>query len=159
MKSFCFFLILFISLTAYAQERQFLSCQGNIKTTITSSESGSKNVETNTIEKISTEIIIDKSKHNLHVQLPIMNFCETDNSCECKFNNDSYSCSARMEIGNLSNAMYVLNYKKIEISRKTGIAIFTGLDIEKTQSTTYTNQRITKNSAQMQCAVVMKNIF
>ena len=159
MKPLCVFIILVLSLTAYAQERQFLGCQGNLNTSVTLSESGSKNVETNTNEKISTEIVIDKSKNNLHVQFPIMNFCESAKSCQCIFNNDSYSCSTRGEVGTDSSPLYVSTYWKIEISRKTGIALFTGLFTEKIQLTTYINQKITTYTAPMQCAVVVKNIF
>ena len=159
MKKILIFLYITISISVFAQEKVFLVCSGSITTNKNKSETSKKEEEFKNTINVSTEIVIDKKFNSMQIQIPLINICKEDEKCDCTMNNDSYMCKDEIKYGSVTSNSYVYSSKKINISRKSGIAIFTYLYQSTISSSEYLISTTEISNGQLQCKTITKNLF
>ena len=156
-----FLLILFssLSITAFAQDKVFLECEGIITNSESKTETSKPDQKSVIDEKLKTEIVIAKTTKSITTLQPLMNICNKDRSCECSFDMDSFNCSTKFEIGTVDSNLYSTESIRLEIRRKSGIAVYSYYLISKLSTNFSVSQNIYSKVGQLQCKTISKNRF
>jgi hypothetical protein len=154
MKKLTALILLLSFINCYAEDKIFLSCRGTLTNSITKMETGKTEFRSTNTTDIITEIIVDINNNSMKVQLPSMNLCYGNDKCDCKFSEASFECKDQ-----ISASMYSSHYRKMEISRKSGFAIFTASYTSNYHEPQFFSLSIDRLNGQMQCTTMTKNIF
>ena len=157
MKKLTALILLLSFINCYAEDKIFLSCRGTLTNKITKNEFQKPDYYSTITNDVITEVVIDFTSNSMKVQLPILNMCYGRDKCDCKFSIDSFECkeSSKQEYASGAHT----SYQKLEISRKTGFAIFTGLYSTTISSSQFVSLSMNEYNGQMQCTTMTKNIF
>jgi hypothetical protein len=156
-----FLLILFssFSITAFAQDKIFLECEGIFKNSESKTETAKADQKSVFNEKVNTEIVIDRQSKSISTLHPLANICEKEKPCDCSFDMDSFNCTSKFDIGTTDSYIYSTESARLDVRRKSGIAVYSYYLITKISNTQSVTQTISSKVGQLQCKTITKNRF